>query len=134
MARYAIAYFSTLIVFFGLDLIFLSTIGGKAYKQTLGDVLNPNFNVAPAVVFYLLIIVGILYFAVWPAFEDGRWQTALLRGALFGFFSYMTYDLTSQAVIRNWTLGLTITDLIWGTVLTAVAATAGYAITTALKV
>ena len=133
MARYAVAYVSTLVVFFGLDLVFLSTIGGKAYKAALGDVLNPNFNVAPAVAFYLLFVIGILYFAIFPAFDEGRWQIAAMRGALFGFFAYMTYDLTNQAVIRNWTLGLTITDLIWGTVLTAAAATGGYLITTALK-
>ena len=133
MARYAVAYVSTLVVFFGFDLVFLSTIGGKAYKATLGDVLNPDFNLAPAVAFYLLFVVGILYFAVFPAFDAGRWQVAAMRGALLGFVAYMTYDLTNQAVIRNWTFGLTITDLIWGTVLTAVAATGGYLVTAALK-
>jgi uncharacterized membrane protein len=133
MARYAVAYISTLVVFFGLDLVFLSTIGGKLYKQTLGDVLNPDFKVAPAVAFYLLMMLGILYFVLGPALDEGRWQVAATRGALFGFFTYMTYDLTSQAIIRNWTFGLTITDLIWGTVLTAAAATGGYLITTALK-
>jgi uncharacterized membrane protein len=51
-------------------------------------------------------------------------QTALF-GALFGFFTYATFDLTSYAVLRPWTWYLTWTDLAWGTVLTAAASSLG---------
>ena len=53
---------------------------------------------------------------------------ALFYGALFGFFTYATYDLTNQATLRNWTLQLTLIDVLWGVALAATAATSGYLI------
>jgi uncharacterized membrane protein len=45
---------------------------------------------------------------------------------LFGFFTYATYHLTSQATLRNWTMQLSLIDMGWGTVLAACAAAVGY--------
>ena len=47
-------------------------------------------------------MLGIQIFAVAPAIEVGRWQVAAQWGALFGFFCYMTYDLTNQATLKVW--------------------------------
>jgi uncharacterized membrane protein len=85
-----------------------------------------NFRLGPAIVFYLLYIAGILIFAVQPALASGKWQTALVQGALFGFFCYMTYDMTNYATLRIWSLKVTILDLMWGTFLTGSAATIGF--------
>jgi uncharacterized membrane protein len=85
-----------------------------------------GFRLAPAVAFYLLYILGVMIFAVAPALEAGKWQTALIQGAMFGFFCYMTYDLTNLATLKQWSIKVTILDMIWGTVLTGAAATAGY--------
>jgi uncharacterized membrane protein len=41
----------------------------------------------------------------------------LLYGALFGFFTYATYDLTNLATLKDWPLDMVIVDIIWGTVL-----------------
>lgn len=131
--RYVIAYLSTAFVFFGLDFIWLGAMGDRLYRKTLGDVLLPAFDAPPALVFYALYVIGILFFAVWPAFEDNRLSTAVVRGALFGFFAYATYDLSNQATVRNWTLTLSLTDMAWGTFLTGAAAAAGFLITRALK-
>jgi uncharacterized membrane protein len=46
----------------------------------------------------------------------------MVYGAVFGFVAYATYDLTNQATLKNWSTVLTIADLVWGTVLSAVAA------------
>ncbi len=80
----------------------------------------------PAVLFYLLYIAGILYFAVLPAMGDGRWQTALLQGAVLGFLCYATYDLTNLATLKSWSVKVTVLDIIWGTVLTGGAALGGW--------
>ena len=50
-----------------------------------------------------------------------------LYGAMLGFFGYMTYDLTNLATIKAWTTSLALIDIAWGTLLTAIAALAGYA-------
>lgn len=129
MLKYLIAYLSVGVVFAAADAVWLSSTGASIYRATLGDVLEPQFRLAPAVVFYLLYIVGILIFALTPAFATGQWTTALLFGALFGFFCYMTYDLTSHATIRNWTTSLSVIDIVWGTALTAVSSTLGFLLT-----
>lgn len=51
-------------------------------------------------------------------------MTAAVYGALFGLFTYATYDLTNYATLRNWTLQLTVVDVAWGTILGAVTSTA----------
>jgi uncharacterized membrane protein len=131
--RYVIAYASTAAVMAVLDFIWLGTMGDRLYRRILGDVLRPGFDLPPAIAFYVLYVVGIVIFAVSPALEDGRVTTAAVRGALFGFFAYATYDLTNQATVRNWTLTLSLADLAWGTFLTAASATAGFLITRAVK-
>lgn len=132
IARYVIAYVATLVIFLAIDAVWLTIMATRLYKPTLGDVLLPNFLVAPAAVFYILFIVGILIFATAPAFRDGQWTTALLYGALFGFFSYGVYDFTNWSTLRNWNATITIADVIWGTVLTGTSATLGFVITQAI--
>ena len=126
IVKYVAAYIVTLVVFLAIDAVWLSTMANLLYKPTLGDILLPTFSPAPALVFYLIFIVGVQVFAVAPAMKDGQWTTALLYGALFGFFSYGVYDFTNMATLRNWTLTITLADLCWGTFLTGVAATLGY--------
>jgi uncharacterized membrane protein len=125
-----LAYATTGLAFLGLDAIWLSLTASRLYRPYLGDMLLPGFNLAPAVLFYLLYVVAIIVFAVQPAITEGRVVPAILRGALLGLVAYATYDLTNQATLRNWPVVVTIADLCWGTVLTASAATIGYLATT----
>ena len=43
-----------------------------------------------------------------------------------GLVAYATYDLTNQATLRLWSTGITIADLCWGMLASAVACTLGY--------
>lgn len=129
MTKYIAAYLATLIAFFALDFVWLGMAGNALYKPTLGDILLPRFNPAPAIAFYGLFAVGIVIFAVSPALAAGTWTTALVRGALFGFFAYGTYDMTNMATLRNWALKITIADMLWGTLLTGASASIGYGVT-----
>ena len=124
MLRTFVAYVSTGLVFVVVDAIWLSTMGGW-YRRMMGDLLLPDFRLAPAVVFYFLFLAGLLIFAVGPALNSGKLGTALLYGALFGFFTYVTYDLTNQATLTRWPLELAVVDIAWGTVLSATSAVLG---------
>jgi uncharacterized membrane protein len=128
MNTHLIAYLATAIVLLGIDFVWLSLMGRLLYRRTVGDALVQNFRVIPAVAFYLLYPAGIMTFAVFPALDGSLWQTALVQGALFGFFAYATYNLTNHATLRNWSTTITLVDLGWGTTLTAVSATSGYLI------
>lgn len=125
MLRYVIAYIVTGIVFLGLDAVYLSTAGAAMYRQALGDQLASPMRVVPAVLFYLIYIGGLMVFAVAPAFESGKWITAVGRGAMLGFLAYATYELTNYATLARWVPKLVVVDLVWGTVLSGVAAGIG---------
>jgi len=125
MSRFAIAYAGAALVFLAADLVWLGVIAKDMYRAQMGHLLAAEFRIGPAMLFYLMYIAGIVYFAVAPAIASGRWQDAVLPGALIGFLAYGTYDFTNWAVMRDWPVGLTFIDLAWGTALTALASTAG---------
>lgn len=128
MSRFAIAYAGAAVVFLLADLVWLGTIAKDLYRAQIGHLLAAEFRMGPAAIFYLMYLGGVVYFAVMPALASGRWQDAVLPGALLGFLAYGTYDFTNWAVMRDWPASLTFIDLAWGTVLTAAAATAGAAL------
>ncbi|MGV1761826.1 DUF2177 family protein [Rhizobium sp. P44RR-XXIV] len=125
MKTYIVAYLSTLIVFVAIDFIWLSVMADRLYRPMLGDLLAPNFQLAPAIAFYLIYAAALTFLAVRPGLTFGSLGTAVLYGAVFGFAAYATYDLTNQSTLRNWSTTLTIADLLWGTFLSAVAAGSG---------
>jgi uncharacterized membrane protein len=117
-----VAYIATAIFFGVLDALWLGKMVPAVYRPEIGEMLMKGWRPAPALIFYALYMLGIQIFAVAPALKSGQWQTALLWGALFGFFCYMTYDLTNYATLKVWSLKVTILDIIWGTVATGAAA------------
>ena len=66
----------------------------------------------PAVLFYLVYAAGIQVFVL-PVGQDA-WPLTALNGALFGLFTYATYDLTNYATLRGWTAALAVSDIAWG--------------------
>jgi uncharacterized membrane protein len=122
IAGYAGAFFS----FVAWDLAWLGLMVPRFYRPTLGDIASSGINLPPAILFYVLYPIGLFIFAVGPALKSGSPGTALVYGALFGFFTYATYDLTNHATLRNWTVSLTVVDVAWGTCLAGAAAVAGF--------
>jgi uncharacterized membrane protein len=118
-----LSYVIVLIAFTGIDFVWLSKMGNAVYRPVLGDMALQDFRPVPGVVFYLIYAVGAVAFAVQPALAGGQWKIAFFNGALFGFCAYATYDLTNQATLKNWSTFLSVLDMGWGCVLTAVSAT-----------
>lgn len=104
-------------VFFAIDMVWLGLIAKNFYQKYLGHLLGP-VNWPAALIFYLLYIIGIIIFALQPAFEKNSLQHAILLGAFLGFIAYATYDLSNLATLKNWPLTVVIVDIIWGTILT----------------
>ena len=119
---YAIA----LPVFFAIDMVWLGLVAKNFYRDQIGVLMKDNINWTAAIVFYLLFIAGLVLFVIGPAIEKNSWLHALLFGALFGFISYATYDLTNLATLKDWPLLVTIVDLAWGAVLAASVSTVTY--------
>jgi len=126
IAPILVAYATTLVVFLGMDFIWLTLMTPRLYRPDLGPLMAAKPNLIAAGVFYVAFMVGLVVFAVAPALERRNWSRATGLGALFGVLAYGTYDLTNLATLRGFTLRLTLADMVWGAAVSAAAATAGY--------
>lgn len=108
-----------------IDAVWLTT-ANKFYKSQIGSLLLDKPNFLPAVIFYIIYIIGLVVFVINPALDKGSWAHAFGFGALFGLVAYATYDLTNLATIKGFTNTVVIVDLIWGTLLTGTVALVSY--------
>jgi uncharacterized membrane protein len=123
-----ISYLLTFAVFLMIDMLWLGVIAKTIYQKYLGNFLTDNVNWTAAIIFYFIYVAGISIFAIYPAVNKGSVYHAILMGALFGFFTYATYDLTNLATLKGWPLPIVIIDIIWGSVLSAVVSLSGFGI------
>ena len=121
-------YALTVPIFFIIDIIWLGVVAKEFYRRKLEFILSPQVNWTAAVIFYLMYIAGILFFAVRPAVISNSWAQAAGLGALFGFFTYATYDLTNMATIKDWPLVIVVVDIVWGVCLCTMVATISFII------
>lgn len=126
-------YLLTIPVFFIIDILWLGFVARGIYKAKMGHLMGET-RWEVAILFYLIFIVGILYFSVLPALEMASWKKAAIDGAIFGFITYATFDLTSLAVIKDFPTSIVWIDMLWGTVLCALVASVSFQIGMWLKV
>ena len=101
-------------------MIWLLGIAKAMYQEEMGDLMAGEPKLLAGLAFYVLYAIGVCIFVIVPALSKQSWFDVILYGALFGFFCYMTYDLTSLAVVRNFPMRLAFIDIAWGTFVTAV--------------
>ena len=115
---FATLFAKTFGIFIAFDFIWLTKISPGLYKEHIGHLMAETPDLGAALAFYVIFIAGVTWFAVLPSSVNYRFREAFGRGAFFGLVTYATFDLTCQAVLKDWPLTITIIDLIWGTVLT----------------
>ncbi|WP_281992148.1 DUF2177 family protein [Sulfitobacter geojensis] len=126
-------YISTFVIFLGLDYLGLTNIVKPVFDRHISALLLENFRILPAFAFYAFYVGVLLWFVSWPAVtQDKSLLWVLGNAALIGAMGYGTYEFTNLAVMKDWTWDMVVTDLTWGTALTAVSATGGVYITRAL--
>ena len=133
MIKTLIVYLLTAGVFFALDILWLGLVAKNFYQKHLQGFLSEKVNWTAAIIFYLLFIIGIFIFSILPAVEKNSLGKVLILGALFGFFTYATYDLTNLATLKHWPMIVVLVDILWGIFLTACTSVAGYVIWTWIK-
>jgi uncharacterized membrane protein len=126
--NYIFTFLLTLPIILACDFLWIGYFAKNFYQKLLTPVINLEFFLTPAFIFYFLYLVGIFIFAVYPGVLDKNIYKTILLGALFGFFCYSTYDLTNMATIKDWPLKLVVVDIVWGTMLTAVVSAVAYKI------
>ena len=125
MAKFFAAYAAIFLVMLAIDMLWLGVIAKPLYQQGLGHLMAAKPNFIAAGLFYVIFPIGLMFFAVTPYGVSPDWNRVLISAALFGFFAYATYDLTNLAIMKNWPLGLSLIDVVWGTFASTLSAAAG---------
>lgn len=128
MTEYLKLYGITFSVFMVIDLVWLGFIAKDLYRKYLGFIMAPSVNWAAAIGFYMLFIVGMIFFVIQPAIQRESITYGLLAGGFFGLITYGTYDLTNLATLKDWPLNITAIDLVWGTSLCALTSAISFAL------
>lgn len=119
-------YFLSIVVFLIIDSIWLLKVSPKLYKNNIGHLMADKPQLWAALLFYLIFIAGLLALVLIPALNNNNFAHAAIYGAVFGLVTYATFDLTSQAVFKDWPIKITIIDLVWGTSITTAVAVIVY--------
>ena len=119
MLKYFLLYLAFLVALVSIDLVWLLGIAKNVYRDEMGSLMATEPKLLAGLAFYVLYALGACIFVVIPALSKQSLSYALMYGALFGLFCYMTYDLTNLAVIRDFPTRLAFIDIAWGSLVTA---------------
>ena len=126
----ATLYAATAAIFLVLDAIMLRFYMAPLFERYIGPMMLETIRITPAALFYLAYVAGLLYLVSVPALKAGA--PVLVPAAVLGFMAYGTFEFTNYAIMKGWSPRMVITDVAWGTVLTAVSAWGGLAVTKAI--
>jgi uncharacterized membrane protein len=126
LLKYFGIYITFLIALVAIDLVWLLGVAKNLYREQMGDLMASEPKLVAGLAFYVIYALGVCIFVILPAISKQSLVYALQYGALFGFFCYMTYDLTNLAVVRNFPTQLAFIDMAWGSFVTAICAGLAY--------
>jgi uncharacterized membrane protein len=112
------------VVFLAGDALMLPFVMRPLFKGALGDAMLDELRLAPAALFYVIHIAGLVWFAGRAAVASGPIASGR-DGAILGLVAYSCYEMTSFTIMRDWRIDLVIVDTLWGAVLSGLAAYAG---------
>lgn len=114
VVRWLAAYGVAAVVFAAIDVVWIGVVAADLYADRLGHLLAEQFNLAAAGLFYLLYVAGVVHYGVRPLDREATLGQRVRGGALFGFYTYVTWDLTSLAVFRDFPAVVAVIDIAWG--------------------
>ena len=117
-------------IIIALDASWVGVIASGFYKTNLGPLLSATPNYGAAFLFYVFYVSAIMYFAIVPAIREHTFMKSVTPALILGFTAYMTYDLTSLAVITNFSPIVAYVDIGWGTVITTLTSASTYLLAT----
>jgi uncharacterized membrane protein len=120
-----IIYLITALIFLVIDAIMLTLVVKPLFVRHLGDTMRDSPMLAPAGLFYLAYVAGLVFLVSIPALRDANPGRAALHGAMIGAMAYGTYEFTSMSIMKNWSWSMVAVDTSWGAVLTGFSAWAG---------
>ena len=116
---YVYIYLAAVAIFLGIDAVWLKTMTGLFYEKRIGHLLADEPNMISAGVFYLFYLLALCIIILYPQIKaQASLGHIFLMGALIGLMAYGTYDFTSLALYKGYTLDTALVDFVWGGLLT----------------
>lgn len=115
----------TVITFILMDAVAVTFVMSKLYLARVASHLRERLKVSSAIGFYVCQSLALVVLASLPS-VGGPWQEALGRGAVLGAATYGAWAFTAYAVLRDWPVDVVFVDVIYGTVVCAVAVLLGW--------
>jgi len=109
------AFLTTFFVMLPIDVVWLFGMKGVYDKWLSG--FERVLNLPAAFLVYIFIPFGLSYLVVSKYFGQIPSTQIILEAFVYGVCAYAVYDLTNLATLKNWSLTMTVVDIIWGGIL-----------------
>ena len=123
-------FIKTYLIAFGVFMVvegaWLVLIAKDFYQKEIGFLMSDSPKLIPTVLFALIMVMGLIVFAINPALAKESWKYALLAGMFLGVIAYATYDLTNLATLEGWPLKVAVVDLLWGATMGGTVSTVSF--------
>lgn len=119
MKRILMLLLTTAATFLVINALWIVLVAYPMIQGEIGYLLKP-FNPLPAIAFYILYIIGLNVFVIYPNLTKTKIKRVLGLGFLFGLVAYGTYDLTNLSIINGWTYPMSLIDMFWGGIVSGV--------------
>ena len=84
----------------------------------MNGLISSHTNLLAALLFYLIYAFALSYLIIFDGIKNPKTKGVLIRAFVLGLAAYSTFDLTGEAVFKNWPSMVSIIDIIWGSLLT----------------
>lgn len=129
--QFILLYGIGLVVFSLLDVAWVRYTARLLYRSYAGHLMG-TVRVAPLVLFYLVFVLGLTFFATNPAVTaQSVWYAGVL-GGLYGLVIYVSKNLESMASLRDWPVGLALADVVWGVIASAMTGLVTYGVVSSI--
>lgn len=115
------------IVVFLLYIVIDGTMIGLFMGKYFGGVVQKiqggrkmESRIIPAVLCFLILAFGLVYFVLDRIRDDHIVEDSFKYGGVFGAVVYGVFDLTNYAIFTDYTTGVVLIDMAWGTILASV--------------
>ena len=117
MNNYNLGLIKAILTLSILDFIYLKS-SSSLYSKLINKIQKSPMSLR----MYSVIIVYILIFLMWVIFiynkkDQHTLKENILRSFLLGLLTYGIYDFTNYSIFKDWTLGISIMDTVWGGIL-----------------
>jgi uncharacterized membrane protein len=102
----------------GIHFLWIKVVAWSFYQRRL-ELVRGHMNWLAAVLFIMVCVAGLTFFATYPTLLRGTLPSGIILGGLYGCVVFGVHNLMNLATVRQWPLLVAIADTVWGTILSA---------------